>query len=337
MRIAGRYFPRSVRRLGRAMLVRLAARGQVAPAVSEAAYEAMLAGLRGAAPDAEEYQRLAATVVEVAGVEALRGLDPFGAAYRDAVMALYLGLRGRGGQYDPERDELGAGADAGGDAGPQLEGLFGGVVPWSFRDTGLVSEFLLCWGQIFRLLELPAGCAASVLEYGPGSGQILLALARLGVRSCGVDINAGALALVRRQAEAMGLTVATEAAGFGEGFGEERFDRILFFESLHHAPDVLALLRRLHGRLKPGGRLILCGEPVVDHPTGSIPYAWGPRLDGLSLFCIRRYGWMELGFTREFLFEAMRRTGWQVTAHPFPGCARAYAHVAVPARGVAEA
>ncbi len=327
MRRAGRYFPRPVRRLGRAMLLRLAA-ARAAPspaAISEAAYEAMLAALRGAAPDAEEYQRLSAIVVDVPGVGALRGLDPFGAAYRDAVMALYLELRGRGGCYEPERDELGE------DRGGADEDLFAGVVPWSFRDTGLVAEFLLCWGQIFRLLDLPAGGAASVLEYGPGSGQILLALARLGIRSCGVDINAGSLALVRRQAEAMGLDVAIEAGGFGEGFGEERFDRILFFESLHHAPDLVALLRRLRGRLKPGGRLILCGEPVVDHVTGSIPYAWGPRLDGLSLFCIRRYGWMELGYTRDFLFEAMRRTGWQVTAHPYPGCPRAHAFVAVPA------
>ncbi len=324
MHIPGRYLPRPLRRLGRATLLRLAAaRAPAAVAVSEAEYEAMLAGLRGAAPDAEEYQRLSATVVDVPGAGALRGLDPFGAAYGEAVTALYLELRGRGGTYEAERDELGQDHGAAPD-----EALFASVVPWNFRDTGLVAEFLLCWGQIFRLLELPAGGAASVLEYGPGSGQILLALARLGIRSCGVDINPGALALVRRQAEAMGLSVATEAAGFGEGFGEERFDRILFFESLHHAADVVGLLRRLRERLKPGGRLILCGEPVVDHPTGSIPYAWGPRLDGLSLFCIRRYGWMELGYTRDFLFEAMRRTGWQVTAHPFPGCHRADAFVA---------
>jgi SAM-dependent methyltransferase len=188
----------------------------------------------------------------------------------------------------------------------------------------------MSWGHILRLLDLPAGSGASVLEYGPGSGQILLMLARLGCRAFGVDIDAGALAAIRAQAEAMGVEVATERARFGEGFEGRRFDRVVFFEAFHHAFDFQAVMRGLHARLEPGGRVVFCGEPIVPAPGGAVPYPWGPRLDGLSVFCMQRFGWMELGFTRDFFLAAMRRAGWRVRHHPFPGCGRADAFVAEP-------
>lgn len=57
-------------------------------------------------------------------------------------------------------------------------------------------------------------------------------------------------------------------------------------------------------------------------------------MDALSVFCMRRWGWMELGFTREFLTEAARRAGWRTTHHPFPGYGRACAFVLEPAEPV---
>ena len=121
-----------------------------------------------------------------------------------------------------------------------------------------------------------------------------------------------------------------EQATFGEGFDKDTFDRIIFFEAFHHAIDFGALLRRLRQRLKPDGLLILCGEPVVGTFTPGVPYPWGPRLDGLSIFCIRRYGWMELGFTESFLIEALHRNGWLVEVSTLPNCGRATTYVAKP-------
>ena len=202
-------------------------------------------------------------------------------------------------------------------------------MPWSFRDPALVAEFLLSYGHILRLLGVKAGDA--VIEYGPGSGQVLLMLARMGVRAFGVDIDGMALQTIERQAVALGLTVELERTEFGDGFTGQRFAAILFYEAFHHALDFQGLLRTLRERLEPGGRIVLCGEPVVDGFAPEIPFPWGPRLDALSVHCMRQHGWMELGFTRPFLTEAARRAGFRVTHHPFPGCGRANAIVLEPA------
>src|SRR6202012_3610099 len=100
-----------------------------------------------------------------------------------------------------------------------------------------------------------------------------------------------------------------------------------------HAFDFEALLRRLQDRVNPGGRVIFCGEPVVAVAQSGIPYPWGPRLDALSVFCMRRFGWMELGFTHDFFMEAARRAGWEPEFHAFPGCGRAHAYVLTLATG----
>lgn len=239
----------------------------------------------------------------------MRALDPFSAEYAALAMQLADTLRGRP-DYLPSQDErLGHTM--------QDRDLWTGLSPWDFRDPQLMAEFFDCYAGLLRQL----GCApgASILEYGPGSGQFLLALARLGYRCHAVDIEGEYLTLIQRQAAAMGVTVACEEGVFGEGFLETRFDVILFFEAFHHAPNFLALLRRLRHRLNPGGRLILCGEPIfppgMDY--GPIPYPWGPRLDALSIEAFQR-GWMELGFQLDFLMQAFTRTGWHpnLLVHP---------------------
>jgi 2-polyprenyl-3-methyl-5-hydroxy-6-metoxy-1,4-benzoquinol methylase len=272
-------------------------------------------------PDANGHKRLSLMTIHHPAVDQMNRLDPFSQAYRDAAMGLYLDLRGRPGDgYEPARDEMSMGIVP--------VDLFSGVSPWVFQDTVMVAEFLESWAQILRAMALPAYSNASVLEYGPGSGQLLLMLARMGLRAHGVDIDQPALDALHRQAETMGLKLRTERAEFGEGFADERFDRIFFFEAFHHAFDFEALLQRLQDRVTPGGRLIFCGEPVVTVSQSGIPYPWGPRLDALSVFCMRRYGWMELGFTHDFFMEALHRNGWYAEfSHP-PNCGRAWTYVA---------
>ena len=291
-----------------------------------AAFEAALSAIGDGTPDSVQYQALSGIALTHELAPQLLTLDPFSADYRSAVLRIYRDLRGGDRAYLPEQDEKS------GMALPQ--DLVRGVSPWFFRDTALVSEFLLSWGQIMRALALPPGSDAKILEYGTGSGQLLLFLARLGLQTSAVDIDAASLELVRAQAEAMQLDVRTEQGVFGEGFEGESFDRIIFFEAFHHAIDFTALLRRLRQRLRPGGLLVLCGEPVVGACMPAVPYPWGPRLDGLSVFCIRRYGWMELGFTEPFLIEALHRHGWLVEVRTIPDCGRATTYVGRPYVGV---
>jgi SAM-dependent methyltransferase len=291
------------------------------PAASLEEFEAALAPFGDAVPDGEAFQRLCGITVEHPLAPLMAALDPFSPAYRDEAMALYRGLSRRGGGYEPARDEQ---------SGMVMPGNpWTDLPPWSFRQTGLVAEFLLSWGQILRLMDLPEG--GRVLEYGCGTGQLLLTLARAGLRAHGVDIDLSCIDAARRQAEALGLSIELDAAPFGEGFAGQRFDRIVFFESFHHAWDFEALLARLHERLAPGGRLVFCGEPIVPGPQPPVPFPWGPRLDALSIFCMRRFGWMELGFQHDFFLRLLRRSGWRTTFHPMQDCGRANAYVAEPA------
>ncbi len=285
-------------------------------------FNATLSVFAGRVPDSVEYQRLCGLSLRHPLAPRLLELDPFSETYKATVLQLYRDLRGDDREYDPQRDEQ---------SGILLpQNLWSGMGPWNLRDSTFVAEFLLSWGQIMRSLALPPGSDAKILEYGSGSGQLVLLLARLGLRTSAVDIDAASLELVRAQATAMNLDVRTERATFGEGFGDETFDRIIFFESFHHAIDFGRLLGRLRQRLNPDGLLILCGEPVVGAFVPSVPYPWGPRLDGLSIFCMRRYGWMELGFTEPWLIEAMHRRGWLVDVSTLPSCGRATTYVAKP-------
>jgi SAM-dependent methyltransferase len=94
----------------------------------------------------------------------------------------------------------------------------------------------------------------------------------------------------------------------------EEFDAILFYECFHHASDHMRLLGSLAKRLRPGGQLVLASEPIWD----GFPMPWGLRLDGNSLWAIRNFGWLELGYTESYFREALARTGWSVRKHSYP-------------------
>jgi hypothetical protein len=87
---------------------------------------------------------------------------------------------------------------------------------------------------------------------------------------------------------------------------ERPFDAAVFFESFHHCDDHHAMLARLQRVVAPSGVVAFAAEPI-----GNLPYPWGLRLDGLSLWCVRQYGWLELGFTERYFAEALGRHGWR--------------------------
>ena len=194
-------------------------------------FEAALSSLRGVVPDGEEYARLSAIFVSDAIVDAMKSIDPFSEEYRATAMQLYRKLRRQPShQYDPEIDELSQSVGLPPD-------IWRHTSPWNFNSTSMIAEFLMCWGHITKLLDLPNSSSASIVEYGPGSGQLLLFLARLGLDVHAVDIDRPALDLISAHATAMGLDIKCDRAQFGEGFEGKKFDRIIFFEAFHHAWD----------------------------------------------------------------------------------------------------
>lgn len=242
-------------------------------------------------------------------------LDPFSDEFRLEMISIYESIKGSAG-YDVSIDEKSI----------ELDDILK-VSPWLLKDSVYFSSFLHSWAQILELLDVKGD--EKILEFGPGSGQILIMLARLGFDVYGVDIDEGHLGAVRKQADMLGVKLNLERNIFGKGFDGQMFDRIIFFEAFHHCIDFLQLLPIMRSRLTDSGFIIFCGEPITDALCDSVPYPWGPRLDGLSVYCIRKYGWMELGFTREFFIDALQRSGFQVQTFPSVN-GRAVAHVARP-------
>ena len=54
--------------------------------------------------------------------------------------------------------------------------------------------------------------------------------------------------------------------------------------------------------------MVFAAEPITD----AFYAPWGIRSDGQTLWAIRKFGWMELGFTESYFRKSMTRRGWTV-------------------------
>ncbi|MDF2117793.1 class I SAM-dependent methyltransferase [Roseiarcaceae bacterium H3SJ34-1] len=178
--------------------------------------------------------------------------------------------------------------------------------PYATGSCQTVGEQLMAIGYLISRMELAPG--SRVLEFGPGWGNTTLALAQTGMAVTAVDIEARFCELIRRRASLAGVTVDVVNSDFmwAEQTGKT-YDVVLFFECFHHCDDHLRLLRALRRVLKPGGRILFAAEPV----HADFPQPWGLRLDGQSLWSIRKFGWMELGFSERYFQQALALTGWR--------------------------
>jgi len=94
---------------------------------------------------------------------------------------------------------------------------------------------------------------------------------------------------------------------------------------------------RLADMLTPDGSIYFAGEPIVpagDYYEDSVPYMWGPRLDGLSLRAMREHGWCELGFREQYFVHLLMKNGFTVRKEINHQNGRASYYVAEPSKGV---
>ncbi len=173
----------------------------------------------------------------------------------------------------------------------------------------LAADHIIATGMILKHSGLRPGCRA--LEYGAGFGQTALALARLGVEVDTVDISKVFCEYVREQAEFFQVPLTPFEGRFGwNPRGTQKYDLIFFYEAFHHCADFKSVVRDLKRHLTPGGRVLLVGEPISRSQNRYLPYPWGLRLDAEPIAQIRRYGWMELGFTEDFLLRLFLDAGF---------------------------
>lgn len=236
-----------------------------------------------------------------------RTLDPLGVPYREQQLALWRAITGRD-AYRPDVDE------------DTPEVAHADPTHWASlyadSDAAIAGGHLMALGHV--LMRSGVGSGARILEYGAGFGQIALAFARLGHSVDTVDINPGFCRAVTTLSARyrVDLTAHLAPFGFNPAGVAGAYDLIFFYESFHHCLDFLALVPKLRAMLKPGGRVLLAGEPVFAAADDYMPVPWGIRMDADSLAIMRQRGWMELGFREDFLLDVFARAGFAARYHP---------------------
>jgi SAM-dependent methyltransferase len=219
--------------------------------------------------------------------------DPFSEKYRLRVMELYQWLHGS--PYELKNE----------DAAFEFERFVDVPFPFSTRSGPTVGNHLMAIGHVIRTLDLPD--KSRVLELGPGWGHTTIALAQMGHLVTAIDVSRAFIELISARASRANVTVDAVVGDFSMVRTlTDQFDAVLFFESFHHSTHHLDLLASLDGVVAPGGRVLFAAEPIEEEYYAP----WGPRLDGESLWAIRRNGWFELGFRKSYFLEALRRAGW---------------------------
>jgi len=222
--------------------------------------------------------------------------DPFSDAYRAWTWELYHAVSGRS-TYTVDNE-----------ASPfEVAEALRRPYPYQTGSATVVGEDLAARGHVLQRLGsggIGAEPPARIVEFGPGWGNLTMDLVQTGFEVTAVEVDERFCELLVARADGRGhLEVCREDMAT---FDPPRpFDVALFFESFHHCADHLALLGHLRRIVVPGGAVVFAGEPVQE-----MPYPWGPRTDGLSLWSMRTYGWLELGFTTQYFTQALARTGW---------------------------
>jgi len=234
--------------------------------------------------------------------------DPCSEEYRSAQLRLYEQLTQR--PYDVAQEETKF------DRAHMLRWPF----PYATRSPTTVGNYLMTYGQIIKEMNLPSG--AHILEMGSGYGPLTYHLASMGYRVTCTDISENLLEYVRARCADLPGSVNTIQCDMNNFSVTGVYDAVVFFESFHHVLNHADLMQRIGGCLDENGILVFAGEPIVPSYSDIVPYPWGLRMDGMSLWAIRREGWLELGFRTEYFNELLRRTGWKqkrVTSLSLPG------------------
>jgi ubiquinone/menaquinone biosynthesis C-methylase UbiE len=220
--------------------------------------------------------------------------DPYGEEYRKRQFSLYEKLYGSPYSTSQERSLF------------DVKSAARRPFPYIHGSWSTVGNHLIAIGFIIKTMALPNG--AKILEFGPGWGNTTLALAKMGYEVTAVDIEPNFVELITERArmeDIKNLNVSVGDFSIIETVSEQ-FDAVLFFECFHHCSDHLRLIQALDFALKPGGIVCFGAEPIVPE----FPIPWGLRMDGQSLWAIRKNGWLELGFNLRYFEDTMRKHGW---------------------------
>lgn len=221
-------------------------------------------------------------------------LDPFSDEYTSQQIAVYREIAQR--DIDQETNEL---------TDFTMADHVVGANPYAHQSPAAVAVHV---ARVARAVQYSGlGISDHVLDMGCGWGTSCELMAFSGLRVTGLDINHRFVELVNARAKRIGHKVDAIRGTFERIPGDTLYDAVLYYECLHHAVRPWETLSLVHSRLKPGGKLMLAGEPIND-----IWKHWGIRTDPLSVYCIRKFGWFESGWSANFISKCVRRCGFEI-------------------------
>ncbi|MBX7159543.1 MAG: class I SAM-dependent methyltransferase [Acidimicrobiia bacterium] len=118
------------------------------------------------------------------------------------------------------------------------------------------------------------------LELGSGTGFFLLHLYKGGwvEEGAATDISPKILEVCARNADEIGWTVETHVADAEKlPFPDDSFDLVCGHAFLHHIPDVAQCVREMVRVAKPGGTVLVAGEPTRDGHRIAQAAKWATR------------------------------------------------------------
>jgi len=225
-----------------------------------------------------------------------QSLDPFSEAYISEQLALHREISGR--EFNQSENEL---------CPFDMKAHTRAINPYDHPEPSILAMHI---ERLTRALgkagSRKGGC---MLDMGCGWGLSSEIGAYLGYRVSAVDINPNFVKLVNARAKKSGWPITAVQSEFETYKPEPETDFVLFYECLHHAVRVWEVIKTMADSLSaPRGKLLLAGEPIAD----TWWMHWGLRLDPLSVYCMRKFGWFESGWSQPFLEECFRRAGLSI-------------------------
>jgi 2-polyprenyl-3-methyl-5-hydroxy-6-metoxy-1,4-benzoquinol methylase len=227
-----------------------------------------------------------------ATVQVDQTLDPYSDLYWQQQVQLYREITGR--EINQSANEV---------THFELEDHVRSANSYASNDPARMALHYCRLSKLVKWASLPPN--ARVLDLGCGWGLSSEFFALLGCRVTAVDINERFVELIRRRSNRFNFGIEVIHSDFDSLDLDKQFDVVIFYESLHHALRPWDLLQKVSSWLAVDGKIALAGEPIQSIWW----HNWGLRLDPVSVYCMRKFGWFESGWSKEFIVESLNRCG----------------------------
>lgn len=223
-------------------------------------------------------------------------LDPFSEEYFSQQIALYKEISGR--ELDQSSGEM-----------TEVPRHIFTPNPYGSRDPNFILQHTNAVTKAMLLANIQEG--DKILDLGCGWGLSTETIGFSGVGIHAIDINPNFISLVNERCSERHIDITTTVSNFDNFETDQLYDIAFFYECLHHSIKPWKTIQHIAKFLTDDARIVFAGEPINETWPN-----WGVRLDALSIYCIRKFGWFESGWSPRFIKKCFSFVGWDLKLHP---------------------